>query len=151
MAEYLRVTRLYLVLLALVTAGRWFVSFRVPYEMATDKLSIVITTLFASLLFAAFCRRWRGYSVVQAMVLGAIFGILAQLVIFASTAVSYALGLDTYFNYYKALQAEPGPVPLQVALTRRAGGLVAGPISNAMVGLIGWALGALLPGPLSEK
>jgi hypothetical protein len=145
MAEYWRVTRLYLVLLALVTAGRWFVSFRVPYEVATDKLSIVVTTLFASLLFAAFCRRWRRYGVVQAMVLGAIFGLLAQVVIFVSTALSYALDLETYFNYYKALQAEPGPVPFQLALARRAGGLIAGPISNAMVGLLGWALGALLP------
>jgi hypothetical protein len=145
MAEYWRITRLYLVLLALVTAARWFVSFRAPYELATDKVSIVITTMFASLLFAAFCRRWRRYGVVQAMVLGALFGVLAQLVIFVSTAASYAFGLDTYFNFHKALQADPGPVPLQLALTRRAGGLIAGPISNAMVALVGWALGALLP------
>lgn len=144
MAEYLKVARLYLVLLALVTAGRWFVSFRVPYDLGTDKMSIFVTTFFASLFFAAFCRRWRGYGVVQAMTLGAIFGLLSQIVIFLSTAASYGLGLDTYFNYPKALQATEA-VPVGKAMVSRAGGLVAGPIINAMVGLIGWALGALLP------
>ncbi len=144
MAEYLKVARLYLVLLALVTAGRWFVSFRVPYDLGTDKMSIFVTTFFASLFFAAFCRRWRGYGVVQAMTLGAIFGLLSQIVIFLSTAASSGLGLDTYFNYPKALQATEA-VPVGKAMVSRAGGLVAGPIINAMVGLIGWALGALLP------
>lgn len=144
MAEYLRVARLYIVLLLLVAAGRWFVSFRVPYDVGTDKMSIFITTFFASLFFAAFCRRWRGYGVIQAMILGAIFGLLSQLVIFGSTAASYALGLDTYFNHPKALNV-PAAIPMGEALVRRSGGLVAGPIINAMVALIGWALGALLP------
>ncbi len=144
MAEYLRIARLYIALLALVSAGRWFLSFRVPYEVGTDKMSIFITTFFASLFFAAFCRRWRGYGVVQAMILGAIFGLLSQLVIFGSTAASYALGLDTYFNHPKALNV-PAAIPMGEALLRRSGGLVAGPIINAMVALIGWALGALLP------
>lgn len=145
MAEYLRVARLYIVLLLLVTAGRWFVSFRVPYDVATDKLSIFITTFFASLFFAAFCRRWRGYGIIQAMSLGALFGLLSQIVIFASTAASYLLGLETYFNHPKALNV-PAAIPFGEAMARRAGGLVAGPITNAMVALVGWALGALLPG-----
>ena len=51
MAEYLRLARLYLLLLAIVTIGRWTLGFQnVPYEKATDKLSIVILTLFASIL-----------------------------------------------------------------------------------------------------
>ena len=144
MAEYLRLARLYFVLLALVTAGRWFVSFRAPYEVATDKVSIVITTLFASLFYAAFSRRWLDFGVVKAMTLGALFGFAAQLVIFSSTLVSYLAGLDTYFNYPKALQSETS-VPMALAMARRSGGLIAGPITNAIMALIGWALGALLP------
>lgn len=144
MAEYLRLARLYFVLLALVTAGRWFVSFRAPYDAATDKVSIVIMTLFASLFYAAFCRRWLGYSVVPAMTLGALFGLAAQLVIFLATFASYLAGLDTYFNYPKALQSETS-VPMATAMLRRSGGLIAGPITNAIMALIGWALGALLP------
>lgn len=144
MVEYLRLARLYFVLLAIVTAGRWFVSFRAPYDAATDKVSIVITTLFASLFYAAFCRRWLGFSVVRAMIIGALFGFAAQAVIFSSTLVSYVAGLDTYFNYPKALQSDTA-VPMSVAMLRRSGGLVAGPITNAIMGLIGWALGALLP------
>lgn len=144
MAEYLRLARLYFVLLAIVTAGRWFVSFRAPYEAATDKISIVVTTLFASLFYAAFCRRWLGHSVVRAMTMGAIFGLAAQLVIFVSTLVSYLAGIDSYFNHPKALQAKEA-VPMATAMASRAGGLIAGPITNAIMGLIGWALGALLP------
>jgi hypothetical protein len=145
MGEYLRVARLYLLLLALVTAGRWLLSFKnVPYETGTDKLSIFITTVFSSLFFAAFCRRWRHYSVVQAMTLGAIFGLMSQIVIFLSTAASYGFGLQTYFNTPRALNVEAA-IPLGQALVRRSGGLVAGPIINAMVGLVGWAMGALLP------
>jgi hypothetical protein len=144
MIEHLRLARLYFVLLALVTAGRWFVSFRAPYDAATDKVSIVIMTLFASLFYAAFCRRWLGHSVVRAMTMGALFGFAAQFVILASTLVSYLAGIDSYFNYPKALNV-PAPIGMGEALARRAGGLVAGPITNAIMGLIGWALGALLP------
>ncbi len=144
MTEYLRLARLYFVLLALVTAGRWFVSFRAPYDVGTDKVSIVITTLFASLFYAAFCRRWLGYGVVRAMIMGAIFGVAAQLVIVSSTLASYLAGLDTYFNNPKALQAH-SPLAMGEALLFRARTMIAGPISNAIMALIGWALGALLP------
>jgi hypothetical protein len=144
MADELRLARLYFVLLALVTAARWFVSFRAPYDLGTDKVSIVIMTLFASLFYAAFCRRWLGFSVVRAMTLGALFGFAAQLVIFLSTLVSYLADLETYFNYPKALQSTTA-VPMGAAMLRRTGGLIAGPITNAIMALVGWALGALLP------
>ncbi len=149
MAEYLRLARLYFVLLALVTAARWFVSFRAPYDVATDKVSIVVTTLFASLFYAAFCRRWLRHGVVAALTMGALFGFAAQLVIFSSTLVSYLAGLDTFFNYPKALQSETA-VPMGTAMLRRTGGLIAGPITNAVMALIGWALGALLPAERSR-
>jgi hypothetical protein len=101
-------------------------------------------TLFASLFYAAFCRRWLGFSVVRAMTLGALFGFAAQLVIFLSTLVSYLADLETYFNYPKALQSTTA-VPMGAAMLRRTGGLIAGPITNAIMALVGWALGALLP------
>lgn len=144
MTEYLRLARLYFVLLALVTAGRWFVSFRAPYEVATDKVSIVILTIFASIFYGAFCRRWRGFGVVQAMSLAALLAFSSQIVIMLSTAVSYLAGLDTYFNHPKALRTA-GDVSLAAALVIRLQGLVANTILNAVAGLIGWALGALLP------
>jgi hypothetical protein len=72
---------------------------------------------------------------------------MAQVVIFLSTAASYALGIHSYFNYPLALQALPSdpPVPVGLALLRRAGGLIAGPVTNAVMGAIGWLMGGLLP------
>lgn len=149
MAEYLKLSRLYLLLLAICVVGRFYLGNvrHVPYERATDKLSIVIMTLFASLFYAAFCRRWLGFGLLRALVLAALLGLMAQIVIFLSTAASYALGIQSYFNYPLALQALPSdpPVPVGLALLRRAGGLVAGPVSNAVMGAIGWLMGGLLP------
>ena len=43
MAENLRLARLYMVMLVIVTVGRWVLGFQnVPYEKGTDKLSIFV-------------------------------------------------------------------------------------------------------------
>jgi hypothetical protein len=146
MREYLRLSRLYLLLLFIVTLARWYLGSvrHIPYERATDKMSIVILTLFASLFYGAFCRRWLGFSPLRAVVLAALFGLMAQVVIFASTMISYVSGIDSYFNYPLALNAA-APMSLADAMGRRAGGLFAGPVTNAVMGAIGWVLGGLLP------
>jgi hypothetical protein len=145
MRDALRVARFYFVLLALFTVGRWAQSLRhLDYAAWHHVFSIVILTLLASTYFAAFCRRWRGYGLLQAVLLGMTLGLTAQIVIFLSTAISYALGLHTFFNHPTALNVTTD-LPLSEALVRRAAGLVAGPISNGVAAFIGWFLGALLP------
>jgi hypothetical protein len=150
MAEYWRLARLYLVLLAIVTVGRWVLSLQhVPYEKATDKLSIVIITLFASLFYAAFCRRWLGFGIGRCAVLAMLFALTSQLVILLSTVASYAAGLDTYFNHPLALDragdASTGPVSLGLAVVIRLSGAVVNVLTSAIAGAIGWGLGSLLP------
>jgi len=150
MAEYLRVARLYFLLLALVTIGRWTLGFQhVPYERATDKLSIVILTLFASIFYGAFTRRWLNYRIGQALVLAMLLAFTSQVVILLSTVVSYAMGIDTYFNNPVALNA-PGPVPMGQAIGIRMGGLVVNTITSGIAGALGWAMGALLP-PIPQR
>ncbi len=145
MADGLRIARLYWVLLAIFTLGRWAMSLRhVPYERGNPVFSIVILTFLAAVIFAAFARRWRGYGLLDAAILGAILGLSAQIVIFSSTALSYALGMDTYFNHPIALN-ETQPVAMGAALQKRAASLVGGPFFNAIAACIGWVLGALLP------
>jgi len=144
-ADYLRVGRLYFVLLAVFTLARIAQSaMGVPYEKAHHVFSIVTLTVLASAFFAAFCRRWRGYTGPQAMGLGLFFGVAAQVVIFAATVLSYALGAETFFNHPRALNV-PAAIPLNDALLVRARGLVIGPIISAVAAGIGWALGSLLP------
>jgi hypothetical protein len=145
MSDVLRVARFYWLLLAIFTVGRWVMSLRhVPYEKGHHVFSIVTLTFLSVAFFAAFCRAWRGYRLGQAMLLGAVMGLSSQIVIFASTVLSYSLGLQTYFNHPTALNTE-APLTLAGALLVRAPALLIGTIVQAIVGLIGWLLGGLLP------
>jgi hypothetical protein len=145
MAENLRLARLYLVMLAIVTVGRWVLGFYgVPYEKGTDKLSIVMLTLFASLFYGAFTRRWLGRRILQVVGLTMTLALLGQVVIFLSTAASYALGIDSYFNNPIALN-QKAAVGFAEAMGIRAGGLVANTILNGIAGALGWVMGAALP------
>lgn len=145
MAENLRIARLYLVLLAIFAVARFAQgAMGVEYAKAHHVFSIVMLTLMASAFYAAFCRRWRGFRLLQAMALGAMFGLIAQVVIFSATMISYALGIDTFFNHPTALN-EVAAVPVARAVVIRARALVIFPVINAIAAAIGWALGGLLP------
>lgn len=145
MADNLRIARLYLVLLAIFAVARFAQgAMGVEYAKAHHVFSIFILTVMASVFYAAFCRRWRGFRILQAMGLGAMFGFIAQVVIFLATVISYALGIDTFFNHPTALN-QTSAVPLARAIGIRAPGLVIFPIINAIAAAIGWALGGLLP------
>jgi hypothetical protein len=148
MAEYLRLARLYLLLLAIVTIGRWTLGFQhVPYEKATDKLSIVILTLFASIFYGAFGRRWLNFRIGQALALAMLLGAVSQVVILLSTVVSYLSGIDSYFTHPLALNQKTATavVSFGQALWIRAYGLVVNTLISGIAGAVGWAMGALLP------
>jgi hypothetical protein len=150
MAENLRLARLYLLLLAIVTVGRWLMgTFGVPYVKGHHVFSIVILTLYSAVFYGAFCRRWRRFRLWQAAGLALTMGLTSQLVIFAATLLSYALGLHTYFNEPTALLGPDGAalaeVPFGQAMLTRLGGLIVNPILTGIAGAIGWAMGGLLP------
>ena len=145
MSEYLRLGRLYFVLLAIFTVGRWIVGVRgVPYDRGRDWFSIVILTVVSCLYYAAFARRWRGYRLFAAVGLTMTLAFVSQVVILLATALSYGLGMDTYFTHPTALNA-PGPLPAGQAMIVRVQGLIGNTISSGIIGGLGWALGGLLP------
>ena len=145
LSENLKLARLYLVLLALFTLARWLQgSFGVPYDRGHHVFSIVTLTVMSCLYYGAFCRRWRGARLLQAVGFAFLLGLLSQLVIFAATLLSYALDLQTYFNNPRALNVTE-PVELIRAAGIRAGGLLANSIFAGITGALGWALGGLLP------
>jgi hypothetical protein len=118
MREYLRNAGLFVLVLSIVTLMRWALSlFGVPYDKGTDKASIFVATVYASIFYGAFGRRWRGYGIGQAAMQGLLLGFLAQLVVLGSTILSYALGLSTYFNHPLALNQ---PDAADLALGRPA-------------------------------
>jgi len=143
--ENLRIARFYFLLLGLFAVGRWAQSLgQLEYSKGHHVFSIVTLTFLSSAYFAAFCRKWRGYSLLQAVMLGMTLGLAAQIVIFLSTAASYALGLHTYFNHPRALNVET-ELAMNDALVRRAQGLLLGPISNGVAAFLGWLMGGVLP------
>lgn len=145
MTDIIRLGRPFFALLLLTAAGRLALGFGgVPYERGHHVFSITTLTVLCALFYGMFCRRWRGYRAVDALALGAAFGLAAQVVVFVATAFSYALGLQTYFNHPQALDAS-GPVPFERALVTRATGLLVGPLVDAVGGLVGWVVAPLLP------
>jgi len=145
MADMLRVARLYFVLLAVVAVGRGLMSvLYVPYEEGHHVFSIVILTVYSCLFYGAFLRRWRDCRLIQAVLLGVMMGLAAQVVILTLTVASYGLGLETYYNHPTALNAF-APLPFGQALVIRLGGLVGNSIGSGIVAALGWALGGLLP------
>lgn len=145
MVEYLRVARLYLLLLAIFTVGRWIQGVAgTPYERGHQVFSIVTLTILSSLYYGAFCRRWRGYRLFQAAILGLLLGLTSQVVIFSATVLSYTLGIETYFKAPRALNVE-APIALGEAILRRLAGLGTNSVSSSIVGMLGWAMGGLLP------
>ncbi|HSD65741.1 MAG TPA: hypothetical protein VLF95_03515 [Vicinamibacteria bacterium] len=145
--DYTRLARPYFVMLALVAGGRWLMgtAFAVPYEKGTSVLSIVTLTLFASFFSTAFLRRWLGFRLPQAAGFAMYMALVSQVVILLSTALSYGLGIDSYFSNPMALNRQTDPVAFGAAMGFRAGGLVVNTLLNGIAGALGWALGGLLP------
>jgi hypothetical protein len=146
MRECLRLARPFLVLVLLFAAGRWAMgtAWKVPYEKGHHILSLVTLTWMAAAFYGAFTRKWRGFTVGRAALMGATLGLVSQLVIVLATALTYALGIDTYFNHPTALNVM-APIAAGEALGRRAGGLVVNALIAGILGALGWFLGGTLP------
>ena len=149
MAEYFKLARVYLVLLALLTIGRFVLGnvSGVPFEKGSDKMSIVIVTIVSSILYAAFARGFLGYRMWDAVKLAMFLALCSQVVILLATVLSYLAGIRSYFNHPTALSGQPADavITLGQALGIRLGGLVVNTLLNGIVGAIGWALGGLFP------
>ena len=145
--EYLRIARPFLAVLAIHAIGRWIVGMRgTPYANAHHVFSIVTLTVLGSVFYGAFARRWLGYPIMRAVGLGMTLGLAAQLVIVAATVLSYALGMNTYFNNPRALNAEGvASVAFGQALVGRIGGLVVNTVFAGIAAALGWFLGGALP------
>lgn len=142
--KQLKLMGFYFWILGLFTIGRWAVSFSgMSYAQATPIFSLVPLAVIASAHHAAFARVFQGYSLKDVAVLGALIGIVTQVIIFASTALSYGLGLSTLWNAPTALN-QTAAVPFAAAMVARAGGLVVNTILNVIAAVIGYFMGGSL-------
>jgi len=145
MSENLRLIRFYLVLLAIFTLGRWGLSLGgADYNATHQVFSIVILTNISSAYYAFLTRGFVGGGLKRALVLGALLGAISQAVIFASTAVSYILGMDTFFNAPRALNVEQA-IPFGQAMGARAITFVANVVTNLVTAALGYGIAAVGP------
>lgn len=157
MAAHLKLVRPYLAFLAIFAIVRFLQGpLGVPYGKGHHVFSIVTLTVFSCIYYGVFVRRWRGYRLMQAILLAFALGLISQLVILALTLLSYALSLETYFTHPVALNLRPlaetdlqpgawQPVQLAQALGNRLGGLIGNSIFAGILGAIGWTVGGVLP------
>jgi len=68
--------------------------------------------------------------------------VASQTVIFLSTAVSYGLGMETFFNNPRALNVT-APIGVAEALGRRLVTFVVNCILNGIIGAIGFGIAAV--------
>lgn len=141
--------RLPLLMLLIFTVGRFVLGLNgVPYSPRGNAMfGIVMLTITSSIYWGALSKRVGHFGWVGTLLVGAGIGLSAQILIFLATALSYAMGLETYFTHWDALNVPEGAkVAMGEALQRRAGGLVVGPILAAVFACIGRLLSALAPG-----
>jgi hypothetical protein len=148
-SRIVRFVRLPLLLILLFAIGRFTLGLAgVPYVPRGNAIfSVVVLTIVSSLYWGALSGRVGGFSWLGAFLTGVAIGLFAQILVFTATLVSYLLNLQTYFNYWEALNAPPNTVvPMKQALIARAGGLVVNTLMAGVAALIGRALGGLAPG-----
>lgn len=159
MAEHLKLARPYLLLLGIFAVARFAQGpLGVPYGRGHHVFSIVTLTAFSCIFYGAFTRRYRGYRLMQSILLAFAIGVTSQLVILLMTLLSYALSLETYFNHPIALNVRSSleaadllrgspsePVAFTTAVANRLGGLIGNSIFAGILGAIGWTIGGLLP------
>jgi len=143
--ENLKAIRFYLVLLLIFTIGRWALSLGgASYDATHQVFSIVILTFTSSAYYGLLTRGFLGGGLKRAVILGATLGVVSQVVILVSTALSYILGMETFFNSARALNV-PEAIGFGPAMGARAAGLVANTIFNAIAAAIGYGIAKVGP------
>ena len=153
LTRVLRFVRLPLLLLVIFAIARFSLGLAgVPYAPRGNAMfSLVVLSMISSVYFGALSGRVGGFGWGGAILIGIVIGLFAQILIFTATFISYAAHLNTYFTHWDALNVPEGTtVSMSQALRIRAGGLLFGPISSAVVALIGRALGGLAPNPVKR-
>jgi hypothetical protein len=149
-SRVLRFIRLPLVLLIIWAALRFLLGavFHVPYAPRGNAMvSVLGLTIISCLYYGAMSRRVGGFDWVGTILIGAVIGLWAEILILLATLVSIAANVDTYFVHWDALNIPEGThATMAQAMATRAGGLIAGPILGTIAALLGRAVfSALAP------
>src|SRR5215510_5338751 len=149
MKEKLAFVRLPIVLFVIFFVGRLAIGAasgvsKETYDNANRLFSMVVLQVHVALLWAAVGRRYRGYGIGGSVTAVVLAVLASQILIWLGTAVSYLAGVNTFFNFPEALNVSQ-PIGFGAAMIARTITLVANCVVAAILGSLGWALGALIP------
>ena len=150
LGRVLRFIRLPILLLVIYTIARFCLGpAGMPYMPRGNAMfSVLGLAIISGFYFGALSRRVGGFGWGGTALVGYSIGLVAQILIFLATWISFAAGLETYFRHWDSLNVPEGTVvPLAAAMGSRVVGLVAGPILPLVASLIGRAASALAPKP----
>jgi hypothetical protein len=114
------------------------------YVLANRVFSMVILQVHVALIWGAVGRRYRGYGIRGSVVAVVLAVFVSQALIWLGTAFSYLAGVNTLFNFPQALNVSQ-PIGFGAAMSARTVTLVFNCVFGAIIGAIGWTLGALIP------
>ncbi|HEV8130767.1 MAG TPA: hypothetical protein VGQ81_05920 [Acidobacteriota bacterium] len=145
MLDKIRFIALPIVLLLIAFVGRLIMGAKgVPYAAANRVFSMVILQVHLALIWGAFSKRYKGYGIGGAMVVGLLIGLTSQILILLGTVGSYLMHNQTYFNYPEALGVAAA-VGGRAALKIRLFGLIGNCILSVVAAVLGYFLGGLIP------
>ena len=144
--DYFGYAKFGIAIILIVTIGRWILSFAgVPYFPRGNVIfSIVLATNFLVVAYGGFLRAYTSLGYKQILATALIVVVVAQLLITLSTAVSYAAGIDSYFNHPEALNVQEA-IPAGQAMMSRLFGIFANSVTGVILASLGYALGTFLP------
>ena len=146
----LRFIRLPILLLVIYTVARFSLGIAgMPYSPRGNAMfSVLGLAIVSGFYFGALSRRVGGFGWGGTALVGYSIGLVAQILIFLATGISFAMGLETYFRHWDSLNVPEGTVvPIAAAMGSRAVGLVVGPILPLVASLLGRLASGLAPKP----
>lgn len=149
MKEKLAFDRLPIVLFIIFFVGRLALGAaqgvnKETYDLANRLFSMVVLQAHVAVLWGAVGRRYRGYGIGGSVTAVVLAVLASQILIWLGTAFSYLSGVNTFFNFPEALNVTQ-PIGFGAAMIGRTITLVVNCVVGAILGSIGWALGALIP------
>ena len=150
MKEKLQFVRLPILLFVIFFVGRLALGAALgvskqTYDLANRLFSMVILEIHVGLLWGAVGRRYRGYGIGGSISAVVLVVIVAQILIFAGTAISYVAGVNTLFNFGEALNQPGATLSFGAAMAARTITFIANCIIGAIAGTLGWTMGPLIP------
>ena len=123
MKDRIEFIRLAIVLLVLFFIGKLVVgALGGSYDLGIRLVAMVPMTIHLALLWGAMTRAFRGEGKGSAFITGACIALVAQLLIFSGTMLSYLLGVSTHFNEPMAIVGADQEVSAGPSLFGPSGG-----------------------------